>query len=366
MFLASTAKLSVPATSSPAVTFRVDPAITTGVPVGGLVAVNVSIEADPGAAIVGWTVDIKVDPNVLKPGYTSGDTEYVVKTGTTGYFLYDWCVATGWDPDPGKSPTAYIPGIKDETAGTINWTVEGIKSWIELGVGVGADGTGTLVTFYFTSKSETAYSPIEITKAYYYTSLKSPDVDKRVPDFIINGHYNEPLLTPVASFTWNPETPKVGEEVTFDASASYDPDGWIVSYAWDFGDGTSGSGITTTHAYTTVGTYTVTLTVTDNDGLTDTTSHAIEIKVKDPVEATQELIETIKSWNLLKGIEISLTSKLEEAILLFNKGNENGAIHKLMDFIDQAEALRDKKILTDGQANYLIAEAQGIIDLIKG
>lgn len=62
----------------------------------------------------------------------------------------------------------------------------------------------------------------------------------------------------------------VGETVTFDGSSSDDPDGTITSYEWDFDDGTTGSGITTTHDYLIVGTYTVILTVTDNDGLTDT------------------------------------------------------------------------------------------------
>jgi len=77
------------------------------------------------------------------------------------------------------------------------------------------------------------------------------------------------------------------------------------------------------------------------------------------------LIRTIWSWELSKGTENSLTSKLEAAIHLLEIGNENGAIRKLTDFIDQVEAWRDKK-LTEEQANYLILVAQKIIDLIKG
>ena len=72
---------------------------------------------------------------------------------------------------------------------------------------------------------------------------------------------------PVASFTYSPIEPVEGEVVTFDASASYDPDGTIQSYAWDLGDGTSDSGMIVTHAYPVEGTYTVALTVTDDDGL---------------------------------------------------------------------------------------------------
>jgi len=64
----------------------------------------------------------------------------------------------------------------------------------------------------------------------------------------------------------------VGEEITFNGSLSYDPDpeGYIVAWYWDFGDGTNGTGETTTHAYSNSGTYHVTLTVTDNEGTGNT------------------------------------------------------------------------------------------------
>jgi PKD repeat protein len=75
---------------------------------------------------------------------------------------------------------------------------------------------------------------------------------------------------PVASFAYSPRDPVVSETVIFNASASYDPDGTITSYAWDFGDGTTGIGIIATHAYNAEGSYTVTLTVIDNVGLNAT------------------------------------------------------------------------------------------------
>ena len=62
-----------------------------------------------------------------------------------------------------------------------------------------------------------------------------------------------------------------GQSVAFDAGTySSDSDGTIVKYAWLFGDGTSGTGATTSHTYTAPGTYQVTLTETDNFGLSQT------------------------------------------------------------------------------------------------
>jgi PKD repeat protein len=64
---------------------------------------------------------------------------------------------------------------------------------------------------------------------------------------------------------------------SFDGSGSSDPDGTVASYAWDFGDGTSGVGVTPSHTYATAGAYTVVLTVTDNLGQTAQVSHGVTV-----------------------------------------------------------------------------------------
>lgn len=79
---------------------------------------------------------------------------------------------------------------------------------------------------------------------------------------------------PVASFVVSCS----GLTCSFDGGTSSDSDGSITDYAWDFGDGTAtGSGATVAHTYFEAGTYTVTLTVTDNLGATATTSKIVSV-----------------------------------------------------------------------------------------
>ncbi len=66
------------------------------------------------------------------------------------------------------------------------------------------------------------------------------------------------------------QTVNVNTQVNFSGSNSFDIDGNIVSYLWNFGDNTTGLGVNANHTYTLPGIYTVTLTVTDNNGLTST------------------------------------------------------------------------------------------------
>ena len=86
-----------------------------------------------------------------------------------------------------------------------------------------------------------------------------------------------PNQSPTASFTANPTSGVAPLEVTFNASSSSDSDGSIISYAWDFKDGETGNGETISHTFSSIGSYNVLLTVTDNDGATDTTTKTITV-----------------------------------------------------------------------------------------
>ena len=126
---------------------------------------------------------------------------------------------------------------------------------------VTATGSGTLATFQF-QVGDTGRSTLHL----YETKLLDIDLAE-IPHGTEDGEFYTEY--PKASFVFSPSSPLVNETITFDASASYDPDGTVVSYAWDFGDGTTSTGITATHSYATEGSYTVTLQVTDNDGFSD-------------------------------------------------------------------------------------------------
>jgi len=92
------------------------------------------------------------------------------------------------------------------------------------------------------------------------TDNKGTSVFKEKTITVSNGN------PPVAQFTATPEQPKNNQTVVFDASSSYDTDGSIVSYEWNFGYGFTDTGITVNHVFPTAGVYSVTLKVTDNNG----------------------------------------------------------------------------------------------------
>jgi large repetitive protein len=85
----------------------------------------------------------------------------------------------------------------------------------------------------------------------------------------------------------------VGQAVAFDGSASSDPDGTIASYAWNFGDGSTATGATLVrpnHTYANAGTYTVTLSVIDNNGAQSSTSATTTATIVPPPSAPTALV----------------------------------------------------------------------------
>jgi PKD repeat protein len=86
-----------------------------------------------------------------------------------------------------------------------------------------------------------------------------------------------PAGTPTASFIFSPAAPSANTAVQFDASASTSPSEAIVSYVWDFGDGSTGSGKTVSHTFRQSASFNVTLTVTNDRGRSASVTKAVAV-----------------------------------------------------------------------------------------
>ena len=143
------------------------------------------------------------------------------------------------------------------------------------------DGTSSIdedgiVCAYFWSFDDSATSDsMRPTHVYalpgeYAVTLQVTDDDGDTSSTTVTVVVTEPNLAPIPVFTTAPSAVVPGETVRFNASASHDEDGWIESYQWDLGDGTTAQGEAIEHQYSVPGTCHVTLTVTDNAGATAT------------------------------------------------------------------------------------------------
>jgi PKD repeat protein len=118
---------------------------------------------------------------------------------------------------------------------------------------------------------------------------------------------------PVADFTWSPLKPEVGQIVTFNGSSSTPDGGTLVSFVWDFGDGTTSSGVIVTHAYSSPGNYTATLNVTDSEALWDFKQQQIQV-----VPLPLSVSITPLSASILLGQSVTFTSTVSGGTLPYS------------------------------------------------
>ena len=104
---------------------------------------------------------------------------------------------------------------------------------------------------------------------------------------------------PVANFTTNGNNITLGQSVAVNAQNSFDPDGSINRYNWNFGDGNADSGLTAEHIYQSAGNYRITLTITDNNNVSSTTSRTVSVVEDTQVETSGNEEEDSNSENEL-------------------------------------------------------------------
>jgi PKD repeat protein len=147
----------------------------------------------------------------------------------------------------------------------------------------------TLYDFYNLRKDE-----LDATYNWWGTSNEAA-IQEHIYDYYDDHNvgevfYKPYLVPPVAKLKFSPETPYAYESVIFDASASFNPYGSIINYKWNFDDAnvTSTTSPLITHVYTTSDDYNVTLTVTDEFGLTDSNSTIVEVLKDDTPPKTSD------------------------------------------------------------------------------
>jgi len=168
-------------------------------------------------------------------------------------FLSDWRVAIS-DGQTKVWPTLTVESSAPCIA-ILTWTIDGLM-WH-----VPNDYSLTLYDEGTTPDPEGG-SPIQMAAPTGEYSFAHGGVGQR--RYFHVAVYNPVGAPPECEITYSPPVPTRADLIDFDSHA-YDSDGSIVSVAWDFGDGSTGSGITTSHQYTNVGTYLVCATVTDDD-----------------------------------------------------------------------------------------------------
>lgn len=137
----------------------------------------------------------------------------------------------------------------------------------------------------------------------------------------------------------------VGQEVAFDASGSFDPEGDIISYYWDFGDGTNDIGVTTTHSYSQRGAYTVTLTVTDEIGKQSTSETVALIDLWMTNDKWTFTIDEININLSQNGQSFALQASIEN--LVFTVADDSGDYFRL-NFRGKIAGTFDAQIISDG------------------
>ena len=151
------------------------------------------------------------------------------------------------------------------------------------------DGSGGL-TYTFKVPSDAAYGSYKI---YVRDDVTGVSGTKYVK---VASSYSTPMIIPNAlpiAVAGADRSALAGRSVYFDGSGSIDPDGDIISYVWNFGDGSTKSGASVSHAYSAAGTYTVTLTVKDDRLATsaDTLFVTVEELPLEPESGVDEGVE---------------------------------------------------------------------------
>jgi PKD repeat protein len=191
---------------------------------------------------------------------------YVMNADGTSLFELAWGDTPAWRP--------MAAGVNDRPVASFTVMCSGVTCTFDASASADSDGTIAVYAWHFGDGATGLGASASHTFAggsTYTVQLIVMDAAGALGSVSQSVNLNQP---PIVSFTSTCN----GLTCTFDGSASFDPDGTIAMYRWNFGDGKDGVAQPVSHTYAAAGTYTVMLTVTDTAYGTGTQSQTITLK----------------------------------------------------------------------------------------
>jgi len=218
-------------------------------------------------------------------------------------------------------------GTVPNQAPTASFTATTSPLTVAVNAAASTDTDGTIVSYGWDFGDGTVATGATATRTYaaagtYTVTLTVTDDDGAT------GTSTQQVVVPAAPVNQLPTAAFTATTsplaVAVDAAASTDVDGTIVSYAWDFGDGSTATGPTASRTYAAAGTYTVTLTVTDNQGATGTTTQSVVVPAI-PVNGSPTAAFTATTTPLAVAVDGSASSDPDGTIVSYAWDFGNGA-----------------------------------------
>ena len=275
--------------------------VATGTDAGSTVTVTYSAANKEDLQLAAYT---GVDPTTPISAFASageGSSRAGHTTpGATVTLNGSWVVSY-WTDKSTATTSWTVPGtlsVRGQTAGSGSGHLTSVLADTNAGVTPGA------------SAGVTATASSASAKATMWTVVLAP-----------NGAPPPPNQPPVASFT----SSCTGLACTFDGTASSDPDGTVVGYAWSFGDTGTASTATTSHTFAGQGTYTVALTVTDDDGAMTTKSVNLTVAPVASSHVAFRASAAAQANSATQKVTVPASVQSGDALLLFATSNNGTA-----------------------------------------
>ena len=280
--------------------------------------------SDSDGTISSWKLDINNDGNAEYSGSGNPPTSKIYTYNNPGEYtakltVWDNDGATGTDTTtvsvssvpndpPYTPPTPSGPSSREVgqsgsySTSTTDPNGDSVEYKFDWGDGTSSWGSGTRLHSWSSPGT-------------YHVKAKARDIPHHAESEWSSGKTVTVILPntpPKARFSWSLSEPvPTDTSIHFDASASSDSDGNIVSYEWNFGDGCTDTGVNPTHSYSGEAVYSVTLTVTDDDGDTDTKTKQIDV--------FDNVFDV--SWNPLFNGKIDIHSPYNFQLHVTNRGH---------------------------------------------